>query len=415
MRNGHIRKTLVVIQLVALWRFVHFMINTYPDSAHRFAQERTLLLQEVIQNCENLIRNVMSFESACTTDEIPSDETSLCRGVRGVRHDARVCLERVSNERALLSNLSLLSVIRGLSGDMHRSQFNRDLLAFVSHPSACANNSAVLCVDWSCVFGFDLLTSLVFGILPFATTTGAWTSLLLSLLVFAIARGIGHFFAVEVHRIIRKHRRSRIIHFLLPLELIHTSGLFWLISVGLILFLANTTAQSDPRRSLLIRSVFFCVDTPLWKFVYFCTIAYLTLVLSARFTNVSSDMFTKLALEELGAIEMDIVRLWLESDPADLDRLSDAALIEILLRCNPSHIGLPTNELLFYLERRPCLKLLLDQRHNISSLCYGGLQQISTRLCLLFQGRNHKNRNLGVGIGCLLVVVTTLTFGDVNI
>lgn len=411
MRSGcYIAETLSAIQLITTWRFVHFVIHTYPEEANRFAHERSTILQEVVHNCDNLIRNVRAFESACTEVEIRTNEASLCRGVRGVRHDAHVCLERISAEREILSNISLLSVLRGLRADIHRIKFYRDLLRFVTQPNQCPNNGSVLCVDWSAVFGADLMTCLIFGILPFSTTAGAWTSLLSSLLILAVVRGFTRYVSVELHGIIRRHRRSRIFHLLFPMEILSRSSHLWLSILCGVLLCASTTSHTHPHLSLLIRCVFSFIDTPLWQTIYRCVIGYLTLIVFARFTQISKEISTQLALEELREIESDIVRLWLESDPTDLDRLSDAALLEILLRVKPTQIELVREPFEFILKKRPCLKLLLDERFNINSLCDGELKRISERLCILFHRRNDFHWRMGAGVGFMLLFVYTIMY-----
>jgi len=401
-----------VIQFLLAWRLSHFMMYSFDDCVRRFVKDRQRLLREVVKNCENLLGTVSSFEAACSSGNDTVSETSLCRGVWRIRSDAQACMERISTERELISQLSSSAIILGLAEtETIRFSFYNNLVGFMTKPGECEMDEDTICIDWPAIFCIDLFTSLVFSLLPFGANSGSRVSLLIAIIAFSFARGVWQLLVRRIHNIIRRLRLSRIVFLLYPFDWLVRCDLLTLSAAIMILISSYTVVGPNAQHTLFIQIIISTVRRPISQTLYFFPLLYSVFLIMIHTSQISNEIRTRLSLEELKEIDDDIIRLWSEGSVVELERLSDAALIEYLLRVDITRLESTRCELSRILHRRPCLRTLLDERNNVKSLYCGDLQRLSERLCIIFHGRQDMYIYAGSFVGILLVVAYVSTQG----
>ena len=386
-----------------MWRLCYFLIYSFNESLRRFISDRSQVIREVLVNCENLISTVSTFENACSGNEVPASEKNLCIGVWRLRGDARACIERISLDRELMSKVGIGSIIAGVGEtDPYRSAFYGNLAGFVTKPDVCNTRGESVCIDWGSILCIDLLTSLVFGLLPFGTTSGSRWSLLIAFISVCLVGSVQKYLKHTLHCILRRYRMSRVISLLFPLEwLMRTETLKLAMSCAFLISCYTVTGNAL-QQTVMLQALIRVATTPVWITVYYSAVIYSILIITFRMSPISDEIRTRLSLEELREIDEDIVRLWSEGSIADLERLSDAALMEFLLRVDIERIRPFRDQLYRQMQRRPCFRVLMEDRENLKSLQRGELQDISARLCKLFQ-RDHAV-NSGFLVGSILVI-----------
>ena len=381
------------------------VIYSYDERIRRFIRDRHNVLKEIVLNCENLISTVSTFETACGMANETVAEANLCRGVWRLRSDVHACMERIAVERELISSISVASIITGLRDtDPMRFSFYESLTGSVTKPDICDTSAPSVCVDWGSILCIDLLTTLVFGLLPFGTHAGSGWSLLVAIVSFGFLRSINGWFMRGLHSTLRRLRISRMVSLLFPLQWFAECELLHLAMSGAILISSFAVVGRESQRTVMIRAMVGIACTSLWKILYYISMIYTILIVAMCMSNISNDIRTKLAFEELNELNEDVVRLWSEGSVTDLDRMSDAALIEFLLRVDLERLR-PSKEQLFQLLlKRPCLKILVDKRENLKELYDGELQKVSERLCLIYNKQHNSYMQVGLLVGGISVI-----------
>ena len=399
-----LRCVALIIEVTVVWRLWFFGLHSFDQRVETFVDIRKRVLSEATLNCETLTLNFLAFEAACGSDNSEAPPSSMCRGVYRIRDDARACTARIASEKELIATLSLLTFFKAATkpGE-HPVDFYRHFLEETTVPRVCKFSKRILCVDWIAVTGVDLVTGLFVGFVPFSNFPSSLNSLFGALVSFSAIKVLVGTLQSRIHKTIRKLRSSKTVFILFPLEYATPWYILWVFLNCVVLISAFSTSYKVPGKTLLFQIILSIHEVGTRGIAYFFTTLYILMLLITKASSSIDHIRTRLSLEELQHIDADIIRLWSECGVSQLDRLSDAGLLEYLIRVDLSHIQSNRNEVLEVLKRRAFFKILVNECDSVRSLCTGDLQVVSQRLSVILATETALYWRSGLLVGFVFV------------
>jgi len=320
-------------------------------------------------------------------DSCDREFAHVCKNLNDMRGEVAACSLRITLERSLIFKSDLFSSMLGfISTDENIGSFYSDLLETSTVPAGAINciDASLMCIDWNSVIPVDFITSCVSTLLPFSGGDGQFMPIILTTIVLAILRSVG----IRVHHNVKEIMKRNIygwrFFFILPIEIACSKPAIWDCAGILCFILAHSVSPGYPRTTILLRIFLSLAEYNMLALVLASLAIFLLLTACISNIGLSRNLRNILRMEILETLNRDVVSLWVHGNISDLDRLSEHALGEVLLRMPLDCVQIQDKiTLLQILRTRPTFSLLLDLQRTVLETQSTGLNELIRKLCTL--------------------------------
>lgn len=409
----------LLIEIVVVYaltvRFLHFWVNSLDEALENGRKTLQRVIVDKQRSCDELSGFLKTKNGSSTVSEAFEIREP---GVRAVVNAMFTCREEVSELRTFAWSVGRYNVWSYMSSSNAQVQYYAtDILRTSTVPKLIHRCEYTVCVDWSGIFDFSVISSIVASQLPGSTNFHGETVLVLSGLV-ALIYGIG------LHRS-RSLLRSlayaffNSATFIIPLVAqCIVSPALWVLRTGtfVVFYLSSFVVfPEDSELPLSVRLMLYVYSKPhqevgLWCLLIFSLIGLVASVISRAPVEINND----LKLEKLSKVNEAVAQAWIEGDTRNLGRLRSGTLIDICKAADFRMLGKDRcREIKDVLNRDPLIQALFRNRRSIidSRVPHSPLTEsaISVQACMYKLGAQ-ESQALKTGILGLFIVICVTVF-----
>lgn len=410
--RGLLIETVVVYALAV--RFMHFWVNTLDDALQQGRKTLQRVIIDKQRSCDELSGFLLSKNGGSIVSEVLENGEP---GVRAAMSALFSCRQEVAELRTFAWSVGRYNVWSYMSNSNAQVQYYAThMLRTSTIPKLIHRCEYTLCVDWSGILDFSVISSIVASQLPGSTNFHGETVLVLAGLVALI-------YGISLHRS-RSLLRSlayacfNSVTFIIPLAAqCIVSPSLWVLRAGsyVVFYLTSfIVLPKDSELPLSVRSVLYLSGKPhqevgLWCLLIFSLIGIVASLISRAPVAINND----LKLEKLSKVNNAVAQAWIEGDTCHLGRLRSETLIDICKAADFRMLGKERcREIKDVLNRDPLIQALFRNRHSIvdSRVSHSPLTEsaFSVEECMYKLGA-HESQALKTGaLGLFICICVTL-------